>query len=37
MRKINGNTAVQQFRKQVFNVDLRDFDTDEYLEKLGFL
>jgi len=37
MRKINANTVVQQLRKLVFSIDLRDFDTDKYLEKLGSL
>ena len=37
MREINGNTIVQQLRKNFFTINLRDFDTDKYLEKLGSL
>ena len=34
MRKIKGKTVVQQLRKHVFTIDLKDFDADKYLESL---
>ena len=34
MRKRNGKTVVQQLRKHVFTIDLKDFDADKYLESL---
>jgi len=36
MRKIKGKTVVQQLRKHVFTIDLKDFDADKYLESLKF-
>ena len=34
MRKIKGKTVVEQLRKHVFTIDLKDFDADKYLESL---
>ena len=34
MRKIKGKTVVQQLRKHVFTIDLKDFNADKYLESL---
>ena len=34
MRKIKGKTVIQQLRKHVFTIDLKDFDADKYLESL---
>jgi len=31
MRKIKGKTIVDQLKKHVFTIDLKDFDADEYL------
>ena len=31
MRKIKGKTVVQNLRKYVFTIDLKDFDAEEYL------
>ena len=30
MRKIKGKTVVQNLRKYVFTIDLKDFDEEEY-------
>ena len=34
MRKIKGKTVIQQLKKHVFTIDLKDFDADKYLESL---
>ena len=34
MRKIKSKTVVEQLRKHVFTIDLKDFDADKYLESL---
>ena len=34
MRKRNGKTVVQQLRKHVFTIALKDFNADKYLEIL---
>ena len=35
MRKIKGKTVVEALRKNVFTIDLKDFDADKYLKKLS--
>ena len=34
MRKIKGKTVVDLLKKQVFTIDLKDFDAEEYLNNL---
>ena len=35
MRKIKGKTVVEALRKQVFTIDLKNFDPDKYLKSLN--
>jgi len=35
MRKIKGKTVVEALRKNVFTIDLKDFDADKYLKNLS--